>query len=73
MISAPLQSAQQLEFMTALVDGHTDIAGDIVQIGDATWGVHASFPVDGDVLVAEYDSLESARAALAELPPNWTS
>jgi hypothetical protein len=25
------------------------------------------------VLVAEYDSLESARAALAQLPPNWVS
>jgi hypothetical protein len=71
MISSPLESTRQLAFMTELISAHTPVAGDIVQIGATTWGIHGSFPVDGDVIVAEYDSLESARAALAQLPPNW--
>jgi hypothetical protein len=71
MISTLLESTGQVEFMTELVNAHTEVAGDIVQVGATTWAIHGSFPVDGDVLVAEYDSLESAQAALAQLPPNW--
>src|SRR5262245_33134010 len=60
----------QLEFMSGLVSANNVVAGDIVQIGDATWGIHGSFPVDGEVLVAEYPSFEEASAALAALAPN---
>jgi hypothetical protein len=60
----------QLEFLTELVNSHIEIAGDVLQIGLTTWAIHGSIPVDGDVLVAEYDSLESAKAALAQLPPS---
>ena len=71
MNSQPFESTRQLEFMTELVSSHNDVAGDILQIGLTTWAIHASIPVDGDVLVAEYASFEEARAALAELAPNW--
>ena len=71
MNSQPFDTTRQLEFMTELVTAHNDVAGDILQIGLTTWAIHASIPVDGDVLVAEYASFEEARAALAQLAPNW--
>ena len=70
MNSHPSESTRQLEFMAELVNSHNDVAGDIVQIGCCTWGIHGSFPVDGEVLVAEYSSFEEASAALAVLAPN---
>jgi hypothetical protein len=70
MSSQAFESTSQLQFLTELVNSHTEVAGDILQIGLTTWAIYGSIPVDGDVLVAEYDSLESAKAALAQLPPN---
>jgi hypothetical protein len=70
MNSHPSESARQLEFMAELVSSHKVVAGDIVQIGLTRWGIHGSFPVDGEVLVAEYSSFEEASAALAVLAPN---
>jgi hypothetical protein len=61
----------QLEFLTDLVNSHSGVAGDILQIGTDTWAIHGLVPMDGHVLLAEYDSLESAQAELALLPPNW--
>jgi hypothetical protein len=70
MNSQPFDSTLQVEYLTELVKARTEVAGDIVQIGLTTWAIHGSIPVDGEVLVAEYDSLESAKAAIAQLPPN---
>ena len=70
MNNQPFESTRQLEFMAELVNSHTAVAGDIVQIGCCTWGIHGSIPVDGEVLVAEYSSFEEASAALAVLAPN---
>ena len=72
MISQPATSTYQLEFLTDLVKAHTDVAGDILQVGATTWAIHGSNPVDSDVLIAEYDSFEAATAALAQLVPNGT-
>jgi hypothetical protein len=71
MNSSAIESTRQLAFLTELVNSHSEVAGDILQIGSATWAIHGSVPMDGHVLLAEYDSLESAHAALAQLPPNW--
>jgi hypothetical protein len=70
MNSQAFESTRQLEFLTELVNSHSGVAGDILQIGDATWAIHGLVPMDGHVLLAEFDSLESAQAALAQLPPN---
>jgi len=64
-------AVDQLEFLTELVNSHTEVAGDILRVGVTTWAIHGSIPVDGDVLVAEFDSFEAAKAALTQLPPNW--
>jgi len=65
-----MEATGQLQFMAELVNSHTAIAGDIVQLGISTWAIHGSIPVDGEVLLAEYSSFEEARAALAVLSPN---
>ena len=70
MNSQPFESTRQLEFMAELVNSHNVVAGDIVQIGLTTWGIHGSIPVDGEVLIAKYPSFEEASAALAVLAPN---
>jgi hypothetical protein len=66
------ESASQLQFLEALVDAHASVAGDIVQIGSAAWAIHGSIPVDGDVLVARYESAEDATRVLRRLGPNHT-
>ena len=60
----------QLEFLRALIDANATVAGDVVRVGVTTWAIHASIPVDGSVLVAEYDSLAEAFEDLRQLRPN---
>jgi len=57
----------QLVFLEALVEGHASIDGDVIEIDAHTWAIHGSIPVDGDVLMAEYDTLDEATHALNEL------
>ena len=50
------------------------VAGDIVEIDPNTWAIHGSIPVDGEVILAEFDRLENARAALTQLSStDWWS
>ena len=57
----------QLEFLEELVSEHATIAGDVVEIDTHTWAIHGSIAVDGDVIMAEYESEEHARIVLGEL------
>ena len=41
-----------------------DVAGDVIEIVDGTWALHGVIPVDGNVLLAEFDSYDDARHAL---------
>jgi hypothetical protein len=50
-----------------ILEESTQIAGDIVQIDPHTWAIYGSIPVDGEVILAEFDRPESARLALDEL------
>jgi hypothetical protein len=68
------QPDPQLAFLRELVEEHATIAGDVVEIGVDTWVIHGSIPVDGEAILAEYDSEDQARAALDQLgPPERTS
>lgn len=58
----------QLRLLRALIEEHATIAGDIVEVGIGTWAIHGSIPVDGEVLIAEYDSPDRARMTLDKLP-----
>jgi hypothetical protein len=57
----------QLVFLEELVEEHATIAGDVVEIDAHTWAIHGSIAVDGDVIMAEYDTEEHARIVLGEL------
>jgi hypothetical protein len=61
------ESDPQLAFLEELVDEHARIAGDVVEIGAHVWAIHGSIAVDGDVIMAEYDTEEHARIVLDEL------
>jgi hypothetical protein len=60
-------SDPQLMFLEELVEEHAMIAGDVIEIGAHTWAIHGFIAVDGDVILAEYDTEEHARIALNEL------
>jgi len=51
----------------ALIYQHARIAGDIVEINQTTWAIHGSIPVDGEVILAEFDRRENAAEVLAWL------
>jgi len=48
-------------------DLHPAIAGDVVAVGGGRWALYGTIAVDGNVLVAEYDTVDEARSALADL------
>ncbi len=58
---------RQLLFLEELVEEHATVAGDVVEIDTHTWAIHGSIAVDGDVIMAEFDTQDEARAVLNEL------
>jgi hypothetical protein len=58
----------QVRFFEELVEEHATIAGDVFEIDAHTWAIHGSIAIDGDVIMAEYDSEERARTVLGGLP-----
>ena len=61
------QFDSQVRFIAELIDDNAIVAGDIVEIDSHTWAIHGSIPVDGDVIMAEFDRLDDARDALARI------
>jgi hypothetical protein len=61
------ESDRQLVFLEELVEEHATIEGDVIEIDAHTWAIHGSIAVDGDVIMAEYESEEHARVVLDEL------
>ena len=60
---------RQFLFLQELVAEHATISGDIIEVGTHTWAIHGSIAVDGDVIMAEYDTPDQARLALGKLSP----
>ena len=58
---------RQLLFLQELVAEHATISSDIVGVGTHTWAIHGSIAVDGEVIVAEYDTPDQARLVLDQL------
>ena len=67
------QPDDQLRFLQDMVRENAAIAGEVVQIGADLWAIHGFIPVDGDVLMAEFDSYDRAANTLAQLPPANTT
>ena len=43
--------------------------GDGLPVGNNLWAVHGYIPVDGEVLMAEFDSYDQAASTLEQLSP----
>ena len=63
----PAATPTQPAFLEELVEEHATVAGDVIEIDAHTWAIHGSIAMDGDVIMAEYDSEEHARIVLDEL------
>ena len=59
--------SNQIRFVEELLEENAIVAGDIVAINAHTWAIHGSIPVDGEVIMAEFDRLADAQAALDQL------
>jgi hypothetical protein len=58
---------RQLQFLQDLLAENAWISGDVLQIYTGTWAVHGVIAVDGDVLMAAFDSDDDARRTLDQL------
>jgi len=63
------QPDRQIQFLQEMVEEDAAIAGDITEVETHTWAIHGVIPVDGDVILAEFDTYEQARFVLDNLPP----
>jgi len=59
---------QQLSFLEGLLAEHATIAGDVIELGEHTWAIHGSIAVDGDEILAEFETESRARMVLGQLP-----
>ena len=66
----PDDAVRQLRRVTDLVGARTEIAGEVIQVGVDRWAIYGSIPVDGNVLVAEYESPQMAHDVLQRLGPS---
>ena len=46
---------------------HPRLGQDVLQIDTELWAIHGYIPVDGEVILAEFDHRETATAVLAQL------
>ena len=56
----------RLEFLQAELAAKVDIAGDIAPVGKR-WAIHGTVPLEGEVILGEFDTYEQARQALDRL------
>lgn len=53
--------------LEAFVSQQARIAGDVIEVGPHTWAIHGVIPVDGDVIIGEFESPQEAHAVLEQL------
>jgi hypothetical protein len=52
---------RQLEFLRELLIENASIDGDVLEISKDMWAIHGVIPVDGEVLMAEFDTYDEAK------------
>ena len=62
-----LPSLRPEVIIDALLHQQARIDGDVFEINQSTWAIHGVIPVDGEVLLAEFDRRENAVEVLASL------
>ncbi len=50
-----------------ILESQARVAGDIFEVDARTWAIHGFIPVDGEVILAEYDHPQAARTVLDQL------
>jgi hypothetical protein len=50
-----------------LIQVHARVARDVVQIAPSTWAIHGPIAVDGEVIMAEFNSRDAADVAIDQL------
>ena len=50
-----------------LIQVHARVARDVVQIAPSTWAIHGPIAVDGEVIMAQFNSRAAADLAIAQL------
>lgn len=68
-MSSPRDSGpdRQLQFLLELLEENALIDGDVLEISNDTWAIHGLVPVDGEILMAEFDTYDEARNALDQV------
>jgi hypothetical protein len=51
---------RELEFLRELLVENALVAGDVLEIGRDTWAIHGVIPVDGEDLMAEFETYDEA-------------
>ena len=63
-------SDQRLRLLERFVEEWVCVAGDVVEVSRGVWAVHGYIPVDGEVILAEFELRDEARSVLDRLGPN---
>jgi hypothetical protein len=64
----PDQRGERPETLIDLIlHHHPRLDQDLFQMDAQMWAIHGYIPVDGEVILAEFDHRETARAILAQL------
>jgi hypothetical protein len=61
------QDDEKILFLRQLLEDRATIAADIVEVDSQTWAIHGVIPVGGDVIMAEFETQDEAKAVLGEL------
>jgi hypothetical protein len=61
------RNARSEILIDSILQHHPRFDQDLFQIDTHIWAIHGYIPVDGEVILAEFDHLETARAVLAQL------
>jgi hypothetical protein len=61
------QDDEKILFVQQLIEDRATIAADIVEVDSHTWAIHGVIPVGGDVIMAEFETQDEAKAVLGEL------
>lgn len=64
----PHPQESQLRFLRGMIAENAVISGDVAEIGVRAFAIHGMIAVDGDVIMANFDSYEAARLVLDLLP-----
>lgn len=67
-MSGPEVDGDPEAVIDALLRQQALLAGDLVQVGEDTWALHATIPLEGEVIVAEAHGAAEAETLLRRWP-----